>query len=155
MLISVSQSLAELHDGVVASFQQVVPIDSSSKEPSIFQGNVVLDFGVLIGITGDIKGKILYKGKEHLFGLMAERMYGMALEGDMLHSFVGELGNMVSGRLCTNISTHGKTIDITAPTVMSGSCKISGFNEALEIVVSFQELGNLMVYILLDEIKGE
>ena len=51
---------------------------------------------MLIGITGDVKGLLVLEGNEIVFGGIGEAMFGMPLEGEMLGSFSGELGNMIA-----------------------------------------------------------
>ena len=34
-------------------------------------------------------------------------MFGMSIEGEMIESFTGELGNMVAGNLCTVLEKNG------------------------------------------------
>ena len=47
-------------------------------------------------------------------------MFGMSIEGEMIESFTGELGNMVAGNLCTILEKNGLILDISPPTVMTG-----------------------------------
>lgn len=47
-------------------------------------------------------------------------MFGMELEGEMLASFSGELGDMLTGSNSTQIMNSGVKTNITAPTIMQG-----------------------------------
>lgn len=85
-----------------------------------------LQFGVLIGITGDVKGKLILSGQTDVFSIIGETMFGTTIENDMLTSFSGELGNMIAGGLATNIVNKGLTTDITYPTILKGDTAISG-----------------------------
>ncbi|WP_456279170.1 chemotaxis protein CheX [Bacillus sp. AK128] len=145
-----SKSVTELQEGILESIQHIIPVVSSLEGLTYIQDYIPFEHGVLVGLTGDYKGKLLYKAEEEFFSKMAEKMYGMELTGDMLTSFIGEFGNMLSGRFCTFVSTNGGNIDITAPTVVTGNCKISGFKEGCELEISLEKVGQLRVYILLD-----
>lgn len=65
-------------------------------------------------------------------------MFGIALEGDMLESFSGELGNMIAGNLSSNIYQQGINMDITPPTVMVGQTKLYGFHKAVLLPVELE-----------------
>lgn len=77
-------------------------------------------------------------------------MFGMPLEGEMLLSFSGELGNMIAGAISTNIADSGTDINITAPTIMQGDTTLSGYKQALEITVQFNNVGKMNTYLLID-----
>ncbi|WP_257985585.1 chemotaxis protein CheX [Bacillus sp. V5-8f] len=150
MIATESVPFTTLFDGVLASINNVVPLPYVSQDPRLHEDQLKLQFGVLIGFTGGLKGKILFKADKDVFSRLGEAMFGMPLEGDMLVSFAGELGNMIAGGLCTNVFGQGLTIDITSPTIMEGESKISGFKKAMELSVTFQEKGDLFMYFLLD-----
>jgi chemotaxis protein CheX len=91
------------------------------------------DYGVLIGIVGDVKGRIFILGESKVFVHAGLTMYGMELSGDMLESFVGEFGNSVAGHAATKLYNQGVHIDITPPTTMQGHVKLGGFSKALQV----------------------
>lgn len=78
-------------------------------------------------------------------------MFGMNVEGDMLTSFTGELGNMIAGALSTIIANEGVKTNITSPTVMEGSTKLSGFEQALVLTAKYETAGSINIYLLLDQ----
>src|SRR5690625_2561875 len=108
-----NQSVKEILNGTFASLKIVVPLEHTISKPKILTNFVPLQFGVLIGITGDIRGKLVFSGEKTIIGSIGELMYGMPLEGDMLYSFGGELGNMIAGGLSTIIAESGFNTDIT------------------------------------------
>ena len=77
-------------------------------------------------------------------------MYGMSLEGEMLVSFSGELGNMIAGTLSTSIGTKGIQTWITAPTVMQGNTVLSGYEKAVNIPIDIASYGRLEIFLLMD-----
>lgn len=145
-----SKAVTELLNSTLSSLNSVVPMEYQTMKPQVMNQGFHLSFGVLIGITGDIKGKLVLTGKPTTFGSIGETMFGMALEGDMLISFSGELGNMIAGGLSTSLSEGGVDINITAPTMMQGNTTLSGFKQALEVPITFDRAGEMNVYLLLD-----
>src|SRR5699024_6992328 len=74
--------------------KQVVPVEHTISKTNLIKDAINVRFGVLIGIVGDLKGKLVLGGDIHMFGLIGEKMFGMEVTGDMLSSFSGEFGNM-------------------------------------------------------------
>src|SRR5690625_5093047 len=120
-----NKSITDLLNGTSKALDTVIPIQHKLSRPQLIEQSFQIQFGVLIGITGDIRGKLLLDGEKQTFGNIGETMFGMSIENDMLTSFSGELGNMLAGNLSTNIVDNGITIDITAPTNMEGVTQIS------------------------------
>jgi chemotaxis protein CheX len=112
------------------------------------------EIGVLIGLTGDVKGRLYLQGSVQTFTKIGEAMFGFSLSGEMLQSFVGEFGNIIGGGMATNVSTHrGLQVDITPPTVMVGNTQFYGFDKALSVPVKVGGTSELNVVLLLAEGK--
>jgi chemotaxis protein CheX len=145
-----STSITAVLNGMIASLNHVVPIKHEVNQPRIAGKNLKLQFGVLIGITGDLKGKLVLSGEPTVFGAIGETMFGMPLEDEMLVSFSGELGNMLAGGLSTNIVQNGINTDITSPTIMEGNTTLLGYEKAIQLTVNFDSIGVLDLYLLVD-----
>ncbi|MFD1360416.1 chemotaxis protein CheX [Lentibacillus salinarum] len=145
-----NKMVTELLNGTFSSLETVVSIEHTRMKPQLLERNFHIEYGVLIGITGDIKGKLILSGNPAVFSKIGETMYGMPLEGDMLLSFSGELGNMIAGGLATNIVENGININITAPTLMQGNTTLSGFKQGLRVTTSFDHTGEIDIILLLD-----
>ncbi|CAI6074876.1 chemotaxis protein CheX [Cohnella sp. JJ-181] len=139
----------ELLQDILSAMRQIVPLPLSVAPP---QGEPEWqeEWGVLIGITGDIYGRIVLLGEGEAFGKLGESMFGMRLEGEMLQSFVGELANMIAGQAATLFYGRGRRIDITPPTVMSGKMQIYGLTNAAKAALVFEGAGELCLYISKD-----
>ncbi len=142
--------IKELLNGTYTSLKTVVPIKHEISKPQLLGKALHTQFGVLIGITGDVGGKLVLSGEETVFGAIGETMFGMALEGEMLASFSGELGNMLAGSLSTTIEGEGINTDITSPTIIQGNTSLSGYMQALHVTVAFAGAGDMDIYLLLD-----
>lgn len=145
-----SEIVTHILNGAVTSIRNVIPIKFQMTKPQTVKQSVNLDYGVLIGFTGDISGKMIFSAQRNVFGTIGENMYGMALEGEMLASFSGELGNMIAGGISTKVIDNGYKTDITSPTIMEGDTTITGYNQALQVPVTLENVGNLHIYLLLD-----
>ncbi|WP_100010355.1 chemotaxis protein CheX [Lentibacillus sediminis] len=145
-----SKHITILLNGTLTSLKSVIPIGHEIERPRLLQTPLKLEYGVLIGITGDVKGKLILSGKPSTFGTIGTSMFGMELEGDMLESFSGELGNMIAGKLATSIYEEQVEIDITYPTVLQGKTMVSGYNKAILVSAWFADCGEMEIYVLLD-----
>ena len=128
-------------------------MELSIQSPSISsQPYIQMEMGVLIGLVGDIKGRVIIDSTSPTFSTIGEKMFGMELEGDMLESFTGELGNMFAGNLCTQMGLDSLNVDITPPTVMVGNTKLFGFNRAFKLPVIVADIGTLHILFTIDEV---
>ncbi|WP_163970617.1 chemotaxis protein CheX [Oceanobacillus halotolerans] len=148
--ITKEKAITDLLNSTYKSLKSVVPINHEIAKPELLETSLKVQFGVLIGITGDVVGKLVLSGDKSVFGSIGETMYGMALDGEILASFSGELGNMIAGGLSTNIVDKGINIDITSPTIMQGDATLSGYQTALHVPVEFENVGQKDIYLLLD-----
>lgn len=139
-----------LLNGMISAINQTIPLEHSINKTSPIGDSILIDFGVFIGFTGDVKGKLLFSGDNSLFAYIGKALYGMELEGEMLVSFSGELGNMLAGGFSTSIESDKINIDITAPTIMEGHTAITGFKDGVKIPVEFPHSRHLAVFLLLD-----
>ena len=131
------QLITDLLNGTYSSLQTIMPFHHEMKKPQILKQSLHLQFGVLIGMMIDIKGKLILAGDSTLFSSIGESMYGIPLEGDMLISFSGELGNMIAGGLSTHLVGCGIKTDITSPTIIQGNTILSGHQQALQMTAVF------------------
>ena len=142
--------ITNLLNGTYSSLKKIIPIHHEITKPRLLKQSLHLPFGVLIGMTIDIKGKLILAGDSTLFSSIGESMYGMPLEGEMLLSFSGELGNMIAGSLSTHLVDCGIHTDITSPTMIQGSVILSDHTNALQVTAVFENREELNIYLLLD-----
>lgn len=151
--VTITKSVTDILNGTIESVKAVLPFEATIDKPSLFtQPFTQHSVGVLIGMTGDVRGRIIIDGDEHIFGKIGEAMFGMVLEGEMLESFAGELGNMIAGNLSTTIAQKGFEMDITPPTVLVGQTKVYGFEKAFRLPIHIANIGTLEI-VLMVEIK--
>jgi chemotaxis protein CheX len=147
-----SEKITHVLNGVLQAVATVVPVPSAPQKPTMISEPIAkAELGVLIGLTGDVRGRLFFGSSSQTFSKLGESMFGMPLEGDMLRSFVGELGNMIGGNTAAGIYSKGMMMDITPPTVMEGDFKLYGFKSALVIGVDFDKIGCLQMTVLIDD----
>jgi chemotaxis protein CheX len=143
------EGVKDLLDSTIESLCQVIQIPTDIKPPNVYQAGVVQsEIGVLVGITGDVYGRILLEGSSETFIKLGEAMFGMPLEGEMLHSFIGEIANMIAGKTSTIIFEKGRTIDITPPTVMVGKFQLYGFQQGISVAIDISNVGEFNIILL-------
>ena len=151
MKVTLTKSTTDILNGTIESVKGVIPCELQIDQPILIaEPFTQQSIGVLIGLTGDFRGRIIIDGNEQVFGKIGELMFGMFLEGEMLDSFSGELGNMIAGNLSTYVSKNGIDIDITPPTVLVGETKMYGFDKALSLPISLQNIGTLSIILMLE-----
>lgn len=142
--------IKELMNGSIESIKHVIPIEHKIKNLRRFEETLQLQIGVLIGITGDVKGQLVITSEAPVFSNIGETMFGMPLEGEMLSSFSGELGNMIAGSLSANVMEKGIHTDITPPTILQGDTTLTGYKHAFQVSFEFNNTGELDIYLLID-----
>ncbi|WP_338418762.1 chemotaxis protein CheX [Paraliobacillus zengyii] len=148
---NINEMIKDLYNGTIHTVKKVIPMEPVMGSPELIAPPLVVKFGVLIGFTGDLKGELLLQASQELFSEIGEAMFGMPLSEEMLDSFAGELGNMVAGSLSTYLAEVKVQTDITHPTVLNGSTKLTGFKRALRVKVDYGQGKELEVFILLNQ----
>jgi|SRR5690625_1650026 len=145
-----SSLITELLNATLLSIKNVVPMTFDMQEPQRLMKDFHLNFGVLIGTVGDLNGKLVFSGDMTVFSKLGEVMYGMPLEGEMLQSFSGEIGNMIAGGISTHLAKNQTEINITPPTILQGDTTLSGYKQGIQLNVHFMDAEDFSIYLLLD-----
>ena len=150
--MSTSKHVQTILNGTIHALKTILPMNIDVKSPSISsEPYIQQQMGVLIGIVGDLKGRIIIDATPETFGGIGSAMFGMPLEGEMLESFTGEFGNMIAGNLCTHAGQHDLKLDITPPTVMVGNTKLYGFHKAFRLPAIIDNAGPISILFTIDE----
>ena len=143
--------ITDLLNGSIQSIKNVIAIENTISKPKRVEKSLHIHYGVLIGFVGEIKGKLMITGELSVFAFIGEQLFGMPLEGEMLKSFTGELGNMIAGGISTAIGNQGVDIDITAPTIIEGDSNLSGYTKGITIDVVFANQQSFSLSLLIDQ----
>lgn len=150
--MSTSKYVQMILNGTIASLTTVIPVKLDVLPPTMtVQPYEQKEISVLIGLVGGIKGRLILETTTEVIGQIGQAMFGMSIEGEMVESFTGELGNMVAGNLCTLLEKDGLILDISPPTVMTGTMKFFGFKQAFKLPVKLEDGSMLNVLLTIDE----
>ena len=145
------EALTIVLNSTLSAVEGVINAPMERERPNLIQAPLIQpEMGVLIGLTHGVRGRLILQASRAVFSNLGKVMYGMALEGEMLESFVGELGNMIAGNMSTTASQTGLSIEISPPTVLVGETKMSGFKTALSVPVNFVNAGKLDIVLVID-----
>ena len=149
-VVEKNKVITELLNGTNVALKTIIPSHFELTTPKLLGTSLHLQFGILIGITGDFKARLVLIGIPSTFSSLAQSMFGMELEGEMLVSFSGELGNMLAGSISTQIINNGIKTDISSPTILHGDTYLSGYEKAIHMSVIISYKDKLDLYLLLD-----
>ena len=63
-----NRSITSLLNGTNESLKSIIPLDYQLSKPGLLAKPLNIQFGVLIGFTGDLKGKLILSGELDVFG---------------------------------------------------------------------------------------
>ncbi|MGI6148171.1 MAG: chemotaxis protein CheX [Firmicutes bacterium] len=107
---------------------------------------------VVIGVTGDLSGSLLYSFPKHMALEMVRIMAGMEMKelDAFVTSAMGEMANIISGNALTRLFEHNYRCDIVPPQVMIGTGQSLSMATPSAIVLQLQTaIGNFEVSISL------
>ncbi len=112
------------------------------------------DANIMLGITGDLQGSILFGFPKNMALQMVKTMSG--LEIDEINSFVSsalsEIANIISGNAMTILSEKGYRCDITPPRVFVGNYTTFTIeNESLLLLTLETEIGEFELHLFIKE----
>jgi chemotaxis protein CheX len=110
---------------------------------------------IIIGVTGLVKGQVVYSMDENVAYAVAKSMLPDKLPLEIkrfTNSAVSELANIITGQASITLAGDNHTIDITPPAVFSGAALTMDFLTLQTITISFiSEIGSLEINIALTE----
>lgn len=95
----------------------------SMKDPKFEDDTIV----IFIGVTGEMKGQVMIAFDNRVACDIASKMMMMEVTemNEIAQSAICELGNMIMGNTATVFSKNGIAIDITPPTLGSGTMRFT------------------------------
>lgn len=101
---------------------------------------VTEEVAVIVGITGKIRGQVIFSIKRSVAcDIVSKMMFGAPVTelDEMSKSALSELGNMIMGNTATIFSQKGLEIDITPPTILVGNDMQFSANKVTIICIPF------------------
>jgi chemotaxis protein CheX len=110
-------------DSTEEIIKELINIDPERGEIELKATEGIPNVGVLVGITGQVLGRMLLIFDEKIATKLVEMMNGepIALDSDLAQSTLGEIANMVMGRSITKLYELGFHFEITPPSVIVGT----------------------------------
>lgn len=113
------------------------------------------DMSIIIGVTGAVRGQVVYSMDENVAMSVAKAMLPGKLPAELkkhMNSAVSELANIITGQASIALAGEKNRIDITPPAVISGAAGNIDFLTLQTICLSFlSEIGSFEINIALTE----
>ena len=116
------------------------------------------EVSVLLGVTGDVKGQVIYGMAQDSALAIANRMM---IDAEVLgfdevaRSAIGELGNMITGNATGILEKEGFVLNISPPAIITGKEVSVSSTEATVLVVPLHsEVGTLDINVTLELVKN-
>jgi len=103
--------------------QKEINAEVTRTDTSLYRGATTSDdITILLGVTGDVRGAVLYQVSEATAKQLLSEMVGrpFAVWDELAESGLAELGNVITGRAAAGLEEAGFMCRITPPTVITG-----------------------------------
>ena len=112
-------------NSITGTFKTSTKVDLKMGKPQLLK-SIEGRYGIVttIGFNGVLEGNIVYTFNQDVGLEIANSMMGGMMDlnemDEMAISAIGELGNMISGAVATNLEKIGYSINITPPSIVEG-----------------------------------
>lgn len=135
----------------------MLDVDVKQGQLSVVEGLIPSkDANVILGVTGDLRGSILFSFPKDMTLEMVYIMSGMRMEeiDNFVSSALGEVANIIGGNALSNLSASNYTCDIVPPQILIGTYQsVSMANEKAVRIPLITEIGEFDITIYLKEAK--
>lgn len=151
MAASLSSLVTDILNASIEAVNCVTPNLFRPSAPRVTTAPVEqTELGVLIGITGDVKGRLFISTSADAFAAIGKIMYGVDLNGEMVKSFASEFTNMIAGHMVR--LADGLQMDISPPTTLDGETKLYGFSRAIMVPLQSDSIGTVNLALILENV---
>ncbi|MFN8578435.1 MAG: chemotaxis protein CheX [Candidatus Sericytochromatia bacterium] len=108
------------------------------------------EINIILGISGQIRGQIIYGMSESFALSIASHMMELHITeaDDLTISALSEIGNIITGNASTKLSDLGLLCETTIPKVIRGKDKnLKLYNNNVQLINVFTSMGTLSVSI--------
>lgn len=136
-------------------FELMLDLDIEKGDLKVIEGMVSgKEANVILGVTGDLKGSILFSFPKDMTLEMVRIMSGMEMKkiDNFVSSALGEVANIIGGNALTNLTSHNLICDIVPPQVSIGEYKsLSMANKRSLLLPLKTDIGEFDINIFLAE----
>lgn len=136
-------------------FKLMLDVEVKQGKLSVVEGLISSrEANVILGVTGDLKGNILFSFPQNMTLEMVYIMSGMRMEeiDTFVSSALGEVANIIGGNALSNLAAHNYTCDIVPPQILIGTYKsVSMANEKAMCIPLHTSIGEFDITIYLKE----
>ncbi|KAB2954294.1 chemotaxis protein CheX [Heliorestis acidaminivorans] len=135
-------------------FNLMLDLETEKESLQLVEGVISRDANVILGVTGDLRGTIMFCFPREMTLEMVKIMSGMAM--DEIDSFVssalGEVANIIGGNALTLLSTNQYSCDIVPPQIFVGDYKSTSMSNEKALLLSLKtSIGSFDLVIYLKE----
>ena len=136
-------------------FKMMLDIDADKGDLQVLEGMIPnKEVNVLLGVTGDLKGTILFSFPKQMTLDMVKIMAGMEMEevDGFVSSALGEVANIVSGNAITKLTAKDYICDIVPPQIFVGENKSFSMASQTSLLLPLKtSIGDFEITIFLKE----
>ncbi|SCG81713.1 CheY-P phosphatase cheX [Proteiniborus sp. DW1] len=121
-----AEYINSFYKATVDVFKLMLDIEPKKGDMKIVEDMICSkDANVLLGVTGDLMGSILFNFPKDMALEMIRIMSGMEMDtiDGFASSALGEVANIIGGNALTNLSQNNCTCDISPPQIFLGNYK--------------------------------
>ena len=110
-------------EGAITFFKQELSVEISRGRPWIKEcRSTSQEISVLVGVTGEAKGFVLYSMNERTAKNIASAMLGspVPLYDQLAESALGEMGNIITGQAASRLEHLGYVCKLSPPALITG-----------------------------------
>ena len=143
------------YKATVDVFRMMIDIEVEQGQISITEGLISSrDANVILGVTGDLRGSILFSFPKDMTLEMVYIMSSMRMEeiDNFVSSALGEVANIIGGNALSNLAAANYTCDIVPPQILIGNYQsVSMANEKALRIPLMTNIGEFDITIYLKE----
>ncbi|NBG87904.1 chemotaxis protein CheX [Isachenkonia alkalipeptolytica] len=120
-------------------FQTMLNLEPEKKELKMEEDLITSnDANVVLGVTGDLQGTVIFGFPEEMTLKMVKEMSGMEMAeiNSFVSSALGEVANIISGNAMTILHDENLSCDIVPPRIFIGEYKSFAVEEEQPLVLT-------------------
>lgn len=136
-------------------FKLMLDLDVERGSLNVVEGLISSkEANIVLGVTGDLKGSILFSFTKPMTLEMVKIMAGMEMKeiDNFVASVLGEVANIIGGNAITHLTEYDYICDIVPPQVIIGEYQsMSTANEKALVIPMNTDIGKFDISIFLTE----